>query len=431
MDDEGGFSFGDFAVEMQDFEVVRTRKWDRIWRIGPGGSVTCGILIEGGRAYFGSHNHFFYCIDASSGSEIWRFKASEQIHNGAGPVIRNGIVYFGSYDHMLYALYADTGRLAWKFQTQGEISAGPCADDERVYFGSRDNHVYALDLETGALRWKFSTGDCVAGVPAVHGDRLLVGSFDMNFYCLDKRSGSLLWKFPTQGEIFNYTRMLVHEGAVHFASFDNFLRAVDVKTGKLLWRFQMGVYGVSAGTVLHNGMLIQGSRDGNLYALTPGGRLLWKFSTHEMIIPVACHKDRIYFGCEDQNLYCLDLSGKERWRFRTQGLLTGQQAIWNDRIYFGSYDCNMYCVDLENRSLAWKFSCGGSPSYIPPPNESFELRLKASSGKEERQSKKGYELDLSGEDEKVGGFYKARVTYGGSSRYREKGSYGAGEEDGL
>jgi len=422
MGDEEGFCFDDFSVEMEDFEVARIKAWDRIWRVGPGGSVSSGVLVHEGKVYFGSHNHLFYCLDAKTGRLIWKFRTSEAIHGGVGPVIMDDAVYFGGYDYNIYALDCNSGKLRWKFKTDGEINGGPCVDEKRLYVGSRDNSVYALDLKTGRLVWKFRTSDCVAGVPAVWGDRLYIGSFDKNFYCLDKRTGSLIWKFPTQGEIFNYTRALISKGTVYFTSFDNFLRAVDAETGKLAWKFHTGIYGISAGTVLYKGVLFQGSRDGNLYALSLDGKLLWKFSTHEMIIPVICHEDRVYFGSEDQNMYCLDLSGREHWRFSTQGMMVGQQAISDGRIFFGSYDCNLYCVDLKTRSLVWKFNCGGQPSYIPPPNESFEIRLKMHVEPEPLR-KKVYDAAISEDEGKQESFYKSRITYNVSTRYREKGKY--------
>ncbi len=429
MEEGADFSFDDFSVEMQDFEVRKVRKYDRIWHIGPGGSISSGIVAEYGRIYFGSRDRFFYALDARTGELVWKFETSDSIGGGV-PVVRDGVVYFGSRDRNFYALDAHTGELLWKFQAEGEIGCcGGCADDEMVYFGSRDNFVYALYRKTGDLAWRFKTRDCVVSMPVVHGNRLFIGSFDHNLYCIDKRTGEMEWKFATQGEIFNYTPFLVNEGMVHFGSFDNYLRAVDIETGELAWRFRTGFYGMSAGTVMYKGVLYQGCRDGILYALTPGGRMKWKFVTKEIVIPVSCHDDRIYFGSGDQNLHCLDLQGKELWKYGVQGGVIGKIAVLDDRVYFGSYDCNLYVVDIKTHTLAWKFKAKGSPSYFPPPFDEFEVAMKTQMEPKPEEKKKTYELNLTEEPHEMGGFYKSKITYQVNIHYREKGKYQVEDSD--
>ena len=428
---ESAFSFDNFSVEMGDFEVRKVRKYDRIWRIGHGGSISSGITVGNGKIYFGCRNHFFYALDANSGELVWKFQASDQISGASAPVLRNDALYFGSYDFNFYAVDAGTGRMLWKFKTEGVIACGACADDERVYFGSRDNFVYALDLKTGRLVWKFKTRDGIASVPAVDGGRLFIGSFDQNFYCLEAKTGRLIWKFPTQGEVFNYTEFLVNNDIVYFGSFDNFLRAVDAGTGRLIWKFQAGTYGISAGPVLYKDVIYQGGRDGNLYALSLDGKLLWKFATREIVVPVICHDDRIYFGSGDQNLYCLDLNGRELWRFQTQGTIVGKPAIYDGEIIFGSYDCNLYAINIKTRELAWKFTSGGQPSYFPPPFESFEVRIRIPKEPVAEEKKKTYDLNLAEDAGEIGGAYKSRVTYQISTQYREKGKYQTTDSDGL
>ncbi len=416
------FSLGDFEMEMQEYEIVQTRKFDRIWRTGPGSSIATGVAVHGGRVYFGCGDHFIYALDADTGKLAWKFQAVGGMAYSS-PTIRNGLLYFGSLDHIFYALDVESGKVAWKFKTQGPIACSPCTDSERVYFGSKDNSVYALDLHTGELCWRFETRDWVASHPVVDKDSLFIGSFDRNLYCLEKKTGSLSWKFPTQGEVFNCTPLLVHRGTVYFPSFDNFLRAADARTGRLLWKFRAGNYGMSAGTVIYRDMLLQGSRDGNLYALTLNGRLLWKFYKNLVVVPVAGHGNRIYAGAEDHILHCLDMHGREIWGFQTQGSLIGMPAFWKNRVYFGSCDCNLYAVDVGTGQEAWRFGTEGSPSYIPPAFESFEVRMKVRATPVEVEKKKAYELDFSEGDIQEGGFYRARVTYQMKTQYASKGKY--------
>jgi len=432
MGEETIFSFDEFSVEMEDFEVIRTKKHDRMWQVSPGGSMCCIPLIHDGLVYFGSLNFNVYALDARSGKLAWKFK-TEGIVMESSPVFWRDRIFVGSFDYNMYALDAKTGRMLWKFKTEGEIDVMPWVDDGKVYFGSRDHIVYCLDAETGRLIWKFRTYDEIVAAPAVHDGRLFIGSFDKNMYCLDAGTGELVWKFPTQGEIHNVNHLLIHRGVLHFTSFDNHLYAVDEKKGSLIWKFRTGNYGNNSSPVLYKERLYLSTRDGVLYALALDGKLLWKFARNEQVLVPAIHDDRVYFGCEDHNLYCLDIDGNELWRFGTQGPVLLAPVVWEGKAYFPSYDCNFYAIDIGTRKLTWKFRAEGSPSYMPPPWDMFELVIKrrGHEGRAGGDTGKRYDLNMA-DEEAAGRFYKSRVTYQLSTQYREKGKYQTdSDEDAL
>ena len=57
----------DFSVEMGDFMTVKLKKHDRMWKIGPGGSIMQIPVIEDGVVYFGSCNFNMYAVNAETG----------------------------------------------------------------------------------------------------------------------------------------------------------------------------------------------------------------------------------------------------------------------------------------------------------------------------------------------------------------------------
>ena len=422
--------FVDFSLEMEDFEYAQVKKFDRIFDIGEGGSFSQKPLIHEGVVYVGCMDHNVYALDAKSGELIWKFKARDGIVSSS-PVISEGTLYIGSYDRNLYALDAGTGRLVWKFPTFGKILASVCVWEGKAYFGSNDHNVYCVDSRSGGLIWKYKTQGEVACMPVVYRGRLLIGSYDQLLYCLDAASGALIWKCETQGDVFSQPPMPVHDGVAYFPSFDNFLRAVDVDTGRVLWKFRTGSYGgMGSGPFLWKNVLYQSNREGVIYAITLDGRELWNFRINNAVAHPMVHDDRIYFGSEDYNLYCIGLDGKKLWAFPTQGELWWQPTISGGRIYFTSWDCLLYCVDVSTHKLVWKFRGQGSPSNMPPPFDSFELVVKKrvdESDAEEMEGVKRY--DMAAEDKETSGFYKSRITYQSSTRYREKGKYQTVEDD--
>ncbi len=420
--EESGFSFDEFSVEIEEFEVRKTGKFDRMWKVGPGGSVTQIPCIVNGVVYFGSLNHNVYALKLYNGELLWKFRVENKVFESS-PVYWKGRLYFGSFDRNFYCIDAETGELMWKYRTNGENDTMGFIEDGMVYFGSRDHCVYALDAMTGTFLWKFETRDEIVSSPAVYGNRVFIGSFDHNLYCLDAGTGNLIWKFQTQGEVHNMNPLLVHEGVVYFPSFDNYVRAVDAEKGNLIWKFPTGKYGHDAAPSMYRGVIYQPSRDGTFFALTPEGKLLWKFVTKDHLsVPAFC-EDRIFFGSEDMKLYCLSVNGEKLWDYKTEGLVFIRPSVEEGKVVFTSWDCSMYCVEIETQMLLWKFRCEGSPAYVPPPNEGFEFELKIPERKVTEEKKKAYDLDLSGEEDGNVSAYKSRITYQVSTQYASKGKY--------
>jgi len=415
-------------MELGDYNIRKVKKFERVWKVGMGGSLTTSPVIHGGALYFGCADYNVYALDPDTGALIWKHRTEGPIVEGS-VCIHDGTLYIGSFDHNMYALEASSGRLIWKFRTADKVASSPVIDGGLLYFGGKDHNVYALDAKSGVLAWKQKTSGGIISEAVVCGDRLIIGSYDHNLYCLDKRTGTMHWKFATQGEIHNANGFAVREGVVYFSSFDDYVRAVDIASGRLLWRHRLGIYGCTAAPVLHDDVLYCPSRNGILYAVSTEGRLLWKFTTRDNIGIPLVHEERIYVGSCDHSLHCIDMKGKEQWSFRTNGFVWWRPAIWHDKVIFGSWDCIVYCLGRNGKDLAWKFRTSGEPSLIPPANEAFELEIRISPGPKEAETGKTYQLDLTGESEEKGAFYKSRITYQVSTHYREKGKYQTTEDD--
>ncbi len=420
--EEADLQLGEFMTEMAEYDMKKVKKFDRIWKVGYGGSISSSPLYHNGTIYFGCADQFVYAIDPADGKLRWKFKTE-------GGIILSyvrayeGLLYFGSFDHNMYAITADEGKLVWKYKTFDKIASTPAFSDGIVYFGGKDHFVYALNAATGELVWRYKTFDCIISEPVVVGDRLLIVSYDRNLYCLNKRTGELEWKFETQGEIHNPSALAVKDGIVYFNSFDNYLRAVEISTGKLLWKRMLGQYGCEGTATIHGDVIYNASRNGVLYAVSTDGELLWKFVTREVPGEPCVHAGRLYIGGGDFFMYCLSLEGHELWRFKTNGYVWHQNTMLGKNLVFGSWDCNLYCVDAETGRLVWKFSTGGSPCPVPPTYEGYEMQLVLPpEGAVDEEKRKSYELDLP-EEEDVTSAYKSRMTYQISTHYGAKGKY--------
>ncbi|MBN2331010.1 MAG: PQQ-binding-like beta-propeller repeat protein [Candidatus Aenigmarchaeota archaeon] len=417
-------AFEDFSVEMVNYSIKKIGKFDRDWRIGTGGSLGGGILVKDQRVYFTSANHNAYCADSNDGSVIWKFEARDVLFGGT-PVLADGRLFVASYDRNIYALDAGNGKLVWKYETRDKMSSALIESEGMIYAGGKDHNIYALDAKNGNLVWKFRTFDGILSHGLVVGERLLIGSYDHFLYCINKRTGGLIWKFETQGEIQNFNPFAFKDGIVYFGSFDNYVRAVDVESGKLLWKRKAGNYGMSSAPVLHDKMLIVSTRDGILFAFDLKGKVLWKHvGSDEDVLGVPRVFDGLLYvpSAGDWCMHCYGLDGKELWRFKTDGYVFEGSAKTGDHIIFGSWDCGLYCVDVNTRQLVWKFRAPGSPSYAPPPYESFEIDFEVPKSEIEETSRRKYDFHLESENLNTSE-YKSDITYQSGTTYREKGKY--------
>ena len=105
------------------------------WCFVAGGPVRFSPQIDGGRIYAGSDDGFVYCLDATSGRLVWKFRAAPDddllIGNGrmisrwpvrTGVLVLDGTVYcaagmWNAEGIHVIALSADTGKVVWRNDT--------------------------------------------------------------------------------------------------------------------------------------------------------------------------------------------------------------------------------------------------------------------------------------------------------------------------
>jgi outer membrane protein assembly factor BamB len=211
-----------------------------------------------------------------SGTKDWSHKlgACE-----SSPLLYEKNLYVTSLDGILYCLTASNGNEVWKFKTDIDqrrkpVRSSPATDGEIIVFGCDDGGVYAVERATGKLHWKFQTEQSIFATPVVSKNRVIIGSLDGKLYCLDIRAGKLLWAFDTKSRIFGGASTDDHSAFV--GTTDGHCYAVSLETGAVIWNFKAKSIFNSAPLVAQD-LLYIGSLDKNLYVLrTQNGEKVWE-----------------------------------------------------------------------------------------------------------------------------------------------------------
>ncbi len=142
-------------------------------------------VVMGKTLFMGSPvNDSVFAIDTETGAEKWRFYTDGPVR--FAPVAWRNRVFAASDDGCLYCLDAATGTRLWKFRavpslrkvtgngrliSAWPIRGGPVLQDGRIYFAAgiwpfEGIFVYALDAETGKVLWlNDRTGSLFLGHP--------------------------------------------------------------------------------------------------------------------------------------------------------------------------------------------------------------------------------------------------------------------------
>ncbi len=270
--------------------------------------------------------------------------------------------------------------LTWHIEEGGgSINSTPVIRGPHVYIAAMDGYLYKLDKESGKEVWKFKAGGMFSdSYPVFSNGLIFLGSYDHNFYAIDEESGTEVWRFQSGGKIDGSSGLLI-DGMVIFTSRDYYVYSLDQKTGKMIWAFRTGGWSCSCPTE-HDGRILVGSSDGNMYCLSKEGKELWRFQTGGNIFSqntFCMHEGIVYFGSDDSIIYGVRITdGQEVWRFKTGGYVNVVPIIHDGALFVVGNDSIFYSIDLLTKRAVWQFKTGskkdsGSTAIIIGSNVIF------------------------------------------------------------
>jgi eukaryotic-like serine/threonine-protein kinase len=315
--------------------------------------------VAGGVLYFGSNNTYYYALNASSGSLIWRVDVGCRVISSAAVV--DGVVYVGLlFNTQAYvdALNATTGSIIWQYAVANNFfESCPAVVNGVVYIGSYVGYVYALNATNGDLIWTYLTGGSVYSSPAVVDGVVYIGSYDGNVYALDAANGAVRWVFQAGNPV--YSSPAVVDNVVYANSDNGTLFALRTSDGSKIWKafFGSGTDHADDSPAVAYGAVYVGARNGYYAFNASDGSQIWFFTspysnraqTGYVYSSPAVAAGVVYFGSWDNYVFALNASnGNMVWSYCTGGFLFTSPAIANGVLYIGSYDGYVYALGGES-----------------------------------------------------------------------------------
>jgi outer membrane protein assembly factor BamB len=238
-----------YALRMTDGR----RRWKK--KIGAVDSQPAAV---GGNLYVGTDDGILLCLDAQTGTEVWRYATR-------GPILRQPVVVelpgaklganpqqlvvFSNEADQVYALDAVSGEFKWQYKAESPEEytlrghSGVAIGGGLVYSGFANGTMVALRLENGSVAWLTSLkGDAdrfvdVDATPAVIGDTVYVTSSSGGVWALDGATGLVRWQTTLDtGDADGSTGTLATDGErLYVGVADLGIHALDLG-GNVLWR---------------------------------------------------------------------------------------------------------------------------------------------------------------------------------------------------
>jgi outer membrane protein assembly factor BamB len=156
----------------------------------------------------------FYCLWASNLTKIWEFYPNTHSGFFGSAGYYNGQLFIGSIDGALYCLNATSGSQIWNYtlgssaQHDGTWSS-PAVTAERFYIGSKDGYIYCFNTTqsgTPEYYWRYYISGEVDTSPSVVPGRVYIGTHGNGgrIYCFgtpDNKPPHVVSNYPGKGAI--------------------------------------------------------------------------------------------------------------------------------------------------------------------------------------------------------------------------------------
>lgn len=309
--------------------------------------------IEGDRLYVSNDEGRVLAMDVNTGDTLWDSEVVKTGKQGSrvffwrrkaidggltgGPGVGNGLVVAGGRNGEIVALDAETGAERWRARATSEVITAPLVTPDRIVVRSNDGRVFGLDPADGTRKWVFDRGVPALsvrgnGAPVSDGQLVYLGYDDGTVVALRLQDGLVGWtQLVAESDGRNeLDRMADVDGElalgyqeIYATSFRSQTMAISTANGRPLWNRDVGGY---AGLAVLADRLIVTDPAGTVWALDRNnGSALWKQEAlaRRWLTTPALQGDYIVVG---------DIEGYLHWIRASDGVIAGRDRVAKEAI---------------------------------------------------------------------------------------------------
>jgi outer membrane protein assembly factor BamB len=348
---------------------------DILWTFDTGGTISSGNIIgnvaidDNGTIYITADNKTFAISE--TGVKLWEYEGGWV--NSSPAIAKNGLILIGMGNE-LTALNPYTGSVVWKKGLSGEYggvyNTSAIGSDGAIYVGADNGTFYSLNSENGDIIWTFNAGFMLSKVsPVIDNEGVIyfAQNSGKKIYALYD-NGTLKWTYNMPDSVNTYSPLALGSDGTLYIGIDGELYSINRGDGTVKWHIQLGngIISENAPAVGCDNVIYVGSSQGNVYAVTQNGTILWSFktstdnygsyiSTHITIGDDNTLYFGIYGGSEIHILYAIDLNGNEKWHKdfseSNDNLQTSVAIGKNGNLYIG-IDKKLYAIESASTGIA-------------------------------------------------------------------------------
>ncbi len=312
-------------------------------------------VVSNGIVYIADVGGFIYAFDENTGAIRWKFLGAVGVPFKATPAIVNGILYDGSVGSgpragAMYAVNASSGTLLWQHnynEPYRALNGSPIFANGRIFAGrSTNNEAVDCDANGQLMAYDPSTGVVLDQLnltaPPVTGDDIWSGAM------VDPSGALYVATGNPCGALSNHADAIIKLGS---------------KPLSVIWTTQASTtdngtldYDYGATPLYVNGMVVDGNKNGNLYAFNPlTGAVIWATQLgNEMIASPASDGSKIFATVNQVGIFALDMAGHVIWSVHSSGETLAPVAVSNG-IVFAAYNQGVSALDADTGAVLWRF----------------------------------------------------------------------------
>jgi len=354
-----------------------------IWNFKCGLPLITNLVMAYGRIYVTAisamtgYTHL-YCIDASSGRQVWDYYGLQPKFQ-----VENGCIYISDLatliERSFFCANASTGAEIWRYNGYiGYILGKPLIVGKRLYTAGSDKNlggvVLALDALTGEVIWYTYRG-IVHASSIVYSDGYLYATSNFQtdtgwkcvLYALDASDGGLKWIYEETGTLDSLVATGNH---VYFRN--NGVVALKASDGSTLWNNTVTVFqnpddGSEVSSIepplVDNDRIYVASETGGVYSLNASdGTFFWHYPVKEWTYSITLRpfivEDYLYIQ-SSAGVHCfLASNGTLLWNFIPAGNngFSGINPAYDNGVFLAASSSELYALNASSGRLIWNYS---------------------------------------------------------------------------